>query len=88
MVENDRAEILWDFQMQTHERVMVNLQDIVVEDKVDKKAVVSDITVPNDSNIRMKEQEKLGKYQDEKAGVHVRTKNSGPCLYYSCEQHF
>lgn len=54
VVENDRAEILWDFQMQTHKEVMVNLLDIVVLDKVDKKAVVTDMTTPNDSNIRKK----------------------------------
>lgn len=61
---------------------MVNPLDIVVLDKVGKKAVRTDVTVPNDSNISKKEQEKMEKYQDQRAaGVHVGTKNSCPCLY-------
>lgn len=55
--------------------------NIVVLDKGDKGAVVTDMTVPNNSNIKKKEQEKLEKRQDQRAaGEHVGTKNSGPCL--------
>ncbi|CAI5660153.1 unnamed protein product [Oreochromis niloticus] len=63
VVENDRAKILWDFQMQTDKMVVANQPDIVVVDKQKKTAVVIDVAVPNDSNIRKKEHEKLEKYQ-------------------------
>ncbi|CAI5667744.1 unnamed protein product [Oreochromis niloticus] len=43
--------------------VVANQPDIVVVDKQEKTAVVIDVAVPNDSNIRKKEHEKLEKYQ-------------------------
>lgn len=39
MVENNRAEVLWDFQIQTDKMVMANQPDIVVVIKQQKKAV-------------------------------------------------
>uniref|UniRef100_A0A087YQ23 Uncharacterized protein n=1 Tax=Poecilia formosa TaxID=48698 RepID=A0A087YQ23_POEFO len=63
VVENDRAKILWDFQIQTDKMVMANQPDIVVVDKQQRKAVVVDVAIPSDYNIRKKEHEKLEKYQ-------------------------
>lgn len=63
VVENDRAKILWDFQIQTDRMVMANQPDIVVVDKKQSRAVVVDIAIPSDGNIRKKEHEKLEKYQ-------------------------
>ncbi|KAM9816571.1 carbohydrate sulfotransferase 6 isoform X4 [Syngnathus typhle] len=63
VAENGRAKILWDFQIQTDKMVMANQPDIVVVDKQQKKAVVVDIAIPSDGNIRKKELEKLEKYQ-------------------------
>ncbi|XP_051924320.1 uncharacterized protein LOC127602290 [Hippocampus zosterae] len=63
VVENDRAKILWDFQIQTDKMVMANQPDIVIIDKGKRKAVVVDVAVPSDGNIRKKEHEKLEKYQ-------------------------
>ncbi len=42
---------------------MANQPDIVLIDKQQKKAVVIDVAIPSDSNIRKKEHEKLEKYQ-------------------------
>ena len=63
VIENDRAKILWDFQIQTDRMVMANQPDIVVIDKEQRKAVVVDIAIPSDCNIRKKEHEKVEKYQ-------------------------
>ncbi len=63
VVENDRAKILWDFQIQTDKMVVANQPDIVVVDKQWKKAVVIDVAMLSDSNIRKKEHQKLEKYQ-------------------------
>ena len=63
VVENSRAKLLWDFQTQTDRKVLANQPDIVVIDKQKKEAVVIDIAVPSDSNIKNKEYKKLEKYQ-------------------------
>ncbi|KAK7929498.1 hypothetical protein WMY93_005893 [Mugilogobius chulae] len=63
VVENDRAKILWDFQIQTDRMVMANQPDIVVVDKEQRRAVVVDVAIPSDGNIRRKEHEKLERYQ-------------------------
>ena len=61
MVENDQAEILWDFQIQTDKLVMAEPQDIVLMHKMQKKAVVIDVEILSVSNIRKKEHGKLEK---------------------------
>ena len=43
VVENKRAKILWDFQIQT---------DIVVVDKHQRTVVVIDVAIPSDRNMR------------------------------------
>lgn len=42
MVENDRAKIPWDFQIQTDKMSMSDKPDIVVVEELQKKAVVID----------------------------------------------
>jgi hypothetical protein len=61
--ENEKAKILWDFHIQTDKQVQANQPDIVIVDKESKKAVIIDIAVPSDFNIKSKEQEKIEKYQ-------------------------
>jgi len=56
---NDKAKILWDFQIQTNK--LANQQDIEVVDKLHKKGVVIDVSIPNYINIKEKEHEKLKK---------------------------
>uniref|UniRef100_A0A3P9J433 Carbohydrate sulfotransferase n=1 Tax=Oryzias latipes TaxID=8090 RepID=A0A3P9J433_ORYLA len=41
VVENERAKILWDFQIQADRMVMANQPDIVVVDKEQRKAVMA-----------------------------------------------
>ena len=63
IVENDRVKILWDFQIQIDKQVMANQLDIMVADKLQKKAVVTDVAISSDGNIKKKENKKLEKYQ-------------------------
>lgn len=46
---------MWDFQIETDKM-------LILVDKEDKKAVVADVAVPRDGNIRKKEHDKLDKY--------------------------
>ena len=62
-MENNRAKILWDFQIQTDRQLLASQPDIMVVDKDQKTAVMIDVALPSDSNIRKKECEKLEKYQ-------------------------
>ena len=63
VVENKRAKLLRDFQIQTDRKMLANQPDIVVIDKQQEEAVVTDVAVPSDSNTKKKEYEKLEKYQ-------------------------
>lgn len=54
-----RIRGLWDFHIQTVRAVLANQSDI----KDQKTAVVADVVMPNDSNLRKKEYEKLENYQ-------------------------
>ncbi|CAK6975403.1 hypothetical protein D4764_15G0008790, partial [Scomber scombrus] len=57
------TEFLLDFQIQTDKLVMSNQPDIVLIDKKQKKAMVIDVAILSNSNIRKKDHEKLVKYQ-------------------------
>ena len=63
VVENDQAKIIWDFQIQTDTMVGANQPDIVLINKPERKALIIDIAVPADTNLRDKELEKITKYQ-------------------------
>ena len=63
MVENTRAEVLWDFRFQTDRQLPANQRNVVVTDNQEKEAVIVDVAIPADSNIRKKEQENIEKYQ-------------------------
>ena len=59
VVKNNRARLLWVFPIQTDGKVLANQPDIVIIDKQKKEAVVINIAVPSDSNIKKKEHNKL-----------------------------
>ncbi|KAF7648097.1 hypothetical protein LDENG_00161950, partial [Lucifuga dentata] len=58
VIENGRTKILWDFKFQANKQV-ANQPDMVVVNKEQKRAVVIDVAIPSDGNIRKKEHEKL-----------------------------
>ena len=49
---------MWDFQIQPDKQVMANQLDVVVN-KLQKKEVMIAVAIPNNSNIKKKEHEKL-----------------------------
>ena len=63
VVENDQAKVLWDFYLHTDKQVIANRPDIVVVDKINRTTTIIDIAVPSDFNIKVKEIEKVEKYQ-------------------------
>ena len=61
MIENKWVKILRDFQIQTDKLLIANQPDTVVVDKHQRTAVVVDVAILRDGNIRKKEHEKLEK---------------------------
>ena len=64
MLENEKCKILCDFAIQTDEEIEHRRPDIVVIDKEKREFKIIDIAVLGDQNIKVKELEKITKYQD------------------------
>ena len=59
-----KVKFLWDMNIQTDHVIEHRLPDIVVIEKDNKMALLIDITVPGDTRVEKKEQEKTDKYHD------------------------
>ena len=80
MIENDRAKIPWDFQIQTNKMVVSNQHDIVMVDKQDKKLGLVDVAILCDSKIRKKEHKMPEKYQ----GLKEELQRTWGLKWYQC----
>lgn len=61
VIETDQAQILMDFHIQADKMAVANQLDFVVVNKQDKKAVVGDVAIWSDMNIKKNKHEKLEK---------------------------
>ena len=64
VVENDQCKVLWDFLVQTDHVIGARRPDMIVINKEKKTCQIIDFAIPLDSNVNVKEMEKIGKYQD------------------------
>ena len=64
VLENDKCKILLDFAIQTDNEIEQRRPDIVVIDKEKREWKIIDIVVPGDQDIKVKELNKITKYQD------------------------
>ena len=62
VVVNDYVKILWNFPVQTDQRIKHNKPDILVLEKRERKVHIIDVAVPNDTNITNKFDEKIRNY--------------------------
>ena len=51
VAENNSTKILWNFSIQTDHEVINNKPDIIVVNKINKTANLTEVAVPNDCNI-------------------------------------
>jgi len=58
------VKILWDFNIYTDQIIHARRPDIVVVDKSLSKVNLIDISIPADTRITIKEDEKIEKYED------------------------
>jgi hypothetical protein len=63
-VENEKAKLLWDFNIYTDCVIEARRPDIVLVKKETRECLVIDIAVPGDVRIEGKEDEKIDKYGD------------------------
>ena len=59
---SDKCEIVYDQTIVTTRPVGANRPDIIVKDKIHKKAIIIDVSCPIDMNVGKKENEKISKY--------------------------
>ena len=64
VIENNEHILYWDKPILTDRMVRHNRPDIILVEKKTKKAIIIDIAVPNDSNIRSTIEEKKEKYSE------------------------
>ena len=64
VLENDEVKILWDFSIQTEQKIEHNRPDITIFDKKEKQCYVIDVACPFDTRIQKKEKEKVDAYTD------------------------
>ena len=62
--ENERCKILWDFNIQTDNKIEARHPDMTVIDKETKFTRIIDFAIPYDTRVNAKEVEKIEKYQD------------------------
>ena len=60
--ENDAYKLLWDFPIKTFTNVTHNRPDMILINKLNKKATVFDFSTPWDTSISDKYNEKVSKY--------------------------
>ncbi|KAI5750850.1 hypothetical protein M8J77_001785 [Diaphorina citri] len=64
VMSNDDVVVLYDQSIQTDRTILSNRPDIVIKEKKKKECLLIDISIPADSNVNKKENEKKLKYTD------------------------
>ena len=59
VTENEKATILWDYQVKTDRHIPCNKPDLIVQEKESDRCVIIDVAIPSDYNIQKKATEKM-----------------------------
>ena len=62
--ENVNHKLIWDMNIQCDRIIVERRPDIVIGNKMEKTAIVTDAAIPGDKRIIDKETEKIEKYQN------------------------
>ena len=57
-------KLLWDFKIQTDNKVEQNKSDIEVSDKIERKCLIIDVACAFDIRVKGKEKEEIENYQE------------------------
>ena len=69
VIENDKAKLLWDYDVRTDHVIQARRPDIILINKEHQKVSLIDIAIPWDTRVKDKKREKIEKYQDLKMEV-------------------
>ena len=64
VLENENYKLLWDFSIRTDHHIEARRPDLVLVDKSKNSCHIIDVAIPEDSGVKEKEAEKVGKYQN------------------------
>ena len=64
VTENEAATVLWDMPVNTDKEIKANRPDIIIKDKIEKKCIMIDMSIPSERNASIKEVENLSKYKN------------------------
>ena len=64
VLENEQHKLYWDRTVLTDQRVSNNRPDLILIDKISRKTTLIDVAIPNNNNLRAKQNEKITKYRD------------------------
>ena len=67
--ENVNHKLIWDMNIQCDRIIVERRPDIVIGNKMEKTAIVTDVAIPVDKRIIDKETEKIEKYQNLKREI-------------------
>ena len=63
MCESTNNKLLWDFKIQTDNKIEHNKPAIVILDKIERKFLIIDVACPLDIGVKGKDKEKIENYQ-------------------------
>ena len=63
MCESINNKLLWDFKIQTDNKIEYNKPDIVILDKIERKCLIREVACPLEIRVKGKEKEKIESYQ-------------------------
>ena len=64
VLENENYKLLWGFSIRTNHHIEARRPDLVLVDKSKKSCHMIDVAIPEDSEVKEKEAEKVEKYQN------------------------
>ena len=58
VLENEKSQLLWDFEVQTDHHIEARRPDLIIVDKEKKTCQIVDFAIPGDHRVEIKEREK------------------------------
>ena len=69
IIENDKAKVLWDYDVRTDHGIQARKPDLIVVNKEHQRVQLIDVAIPWDTRTMEKSREKIDKYQDLKMEI-------------------
>ena len=64
IISSGQVTLIWDMQIHTDKEIKANKPDIIIKDHANNTCQLTDMTIPSDRNVSIREVEKFSKYKD------------------------